>query len=423
MTAACITFIVILLLFSAFFSASETAYSSLNKNRLKTAAEKGQNRPAEIACKLSDHYDKLIATILIGNNLVNILLASFSTVLFVKWFGEKGALISSIGITAIVIIFGEITPKTLAKDCPERLAMAVAPFLNILIWILTPVCNIFSAWTHFLIKSFHLQPSNKVSSEELLLLVDEVQQGGSINSNEGELLRNAIEFSEQEAKDIATPRVKLAAVPITMDKADIAAHFTETKFSRLIVYENNIDNIVGAIHRKNFFTGRGITPRPVRDIITPPLFVSTNEKISLLLRKLQRRKAQLAVVIDEFGGTYGIVTMEDVLEELVGEIWDETDDIIEPFKRISDTLVQVDASVDFDDFSDYFHLDIESDMVSVNGWVIDNMDGIPQVGESFNFKNLTITIQKVEHRCVSQIEVTIHPDTAHAPEATEETEE
>ena len=396
---------VALLAMSAYFSASETAFSSVNRTRLKTLIEKGSRR-AKLALKLSDEYDRLLSTILIGNNIVNIAMASLGTMIFVKHFGEElGTTLSTVVITVAVLIFGEISPKSIAKDCAEPFAIFSAPFLQFLIWILTPFCYIFSLWKKMLSKILKLSSDNKISQAELLMFVEEVQQDGSINQNDGELLRNAIEFSDVTAKDILTPRVKLEALSSTCTKEELARRFQETKFSRLLIYDGTIDHIVGVIHQKMFYVGTGVTDKPIRDIIKPVIFVFQNEKISILMKKLQQKQVQVAVVLDEYAGTCGIVTMEDILEELVGEIWDEHDDVEEFFQKVSENLYHVKASVHLSDFCDYFGVKIDSDMVSLNGWVLEQFRSIPKAGDTFDYEDLKIKVLASEHRRISSLEV------------------
>ena len=397
--------LVFLLAMSAYFSASETAFSSVNRTRLKTLIEKG-SRSAKLALRLSDEYDRLISTILIGNNIVNIAMASLGTMLFVKYYGDElGTTLSTVVITIAVLIFGEISPKSIAKDCAESFAIFSAPFLQFLIWILTPVCFVFSAWKKILSKLLKLDNDSRISQAELLMFVEEVQQDGSINKNDGELLRNAIEFSDVEVKDILTPRVKLEALPSNCSKEDVARLFQETKFSRLLIYDGTIDHIVGVIHHKMFYVGAGITEKPLKDIIRPVLFVFQNEKISSLIKKLQQKQVQVAVVLDEYAGTCGIVTMEDILEELVGDIWDEHDDVEEFFKKVSENLYHVNAAVHLSDFCDFFGVKIDSDMVSLNGWVLEHFHSIPTAGDSFEYEDLKITVLASEHRRIALLEV------------------
>lgn len=396
--------ILLMILLSAAFSAMETAFSSLNKTRIRTLAEKGKKR-AELVCRLTEQYDQLISTILIGNNIVNIVAASLGTVLFVRLCGGAGVTVSTVVITLAVLVFSEITPKSIAKDCPERAAMFFAPFIRTLIWFMTPVNYVFSHWKKWVSSSLNLRADDKVSQDELLMLVDEVEESGSIDQNEGELLRNAIEFTDQDAESILTHRIDLVAVPRDATKQEIARKFSESKVSRILVYGRNIDNILGVIHQKDFYDGDGITGKPIRDIISPVIFVLKSEKVSDLLRTLQKNKTHMAVVLDEYGGTYGIVTMEDILEELVGEIWDEHDEVEETFRKVNDDTWLVDGAANLDDFCEYFQLEIDSEVVSVSGWVTEQFGKIPSVGEGFSFGPYHITVTAVNNHRVEQLEI------------------
>ncbi len=406
------------LILSAYFSATETAFSSANSTRLKTLAEKGSKK-AKLACELLEHYDKLLSTILIGNNIVNILMASIGTVLFVRHYGDAGATISTIVVTVVVLVFGEISPKSVAKDCAERFAMFSAPILQVFLFVLTPLNFLFSLWKKLLAKVFRLNGESKMSQEELLMLVDEVQQDGSIDKNEGELLKNAIDFSEQQAQDILIHRVDLAALPITASKEEVAALFTETKYSRLLIYQDSIDHILGTVHQKDFYVGCGITEKPLAEIIVPPLFVLENEPISRLLKTLQKAKTHVAVVVDEYGGTCGIVTMEDILEELVGEIWDEHDEIEVFIRKTGANTFLVDAGMDFDEFAAYFQLKTDSEMTSVSGWVMEQFGRVPESGERITAGPLDVLVTKVDNHRIEEIQITQHaPAEAPASSAT-----
>lgn len=406
------------LILSAYFSATETAFSSANGTKLRTLAEKGSKK-AKLACELLEHYDKLLSTILIGNNIVNILMASIGTVLFVRHYGDAGATISTIVVTVVVLVFGEISPKSVAKDCAERFAMFSAPILQVFLFVLTPLNFLFSLWKKLLAKVFRLNGESKMSQEELLMLVDEVQQDGSIDKNEGELLKNAIDFSEQQAQDILIHRVDLAALPITASKEEVAALFTETKYSRLLIYQDSIDHILGTVHQKDFYVGCGITEKPLEEIIVPPLFVLENEPISRLLKTLQKAKTHVAVVVDEYGGTCGIVTMEDILEELVGEIWDEHDEIEVFIRKTGANTFLVDAGMDFDEFAAYFQLKADSEMTSVSGWVMEQFGRVPESGERISAGPLDVLVTKVDNHRIEEIQITQHaPAEAPASSAT-----
>ena len=404
-TTTCIVIMAVCLALSAYCSATETAFSSANTTRLRTLAEKGSGNAA-LALKLLEQYDRLLSTILIGNNIVNIATASIGTVLFVRHYGDAGATISTVVVTVVVLIFGEISPKSIAKDCAEKCAMLSAPILRVLIWVLMPLNLLFSLWKKLLAKVFRLNTDSKMSQEELLMLVDEVQQDGSIDRDEGELLKNAIGFSEQEAQDILIHRVDLAALPVTASKEEVAALFTQTKYSRLLIYQDSIDHILGTVHQKDFYVGCGVTDQPLSDIISPPVFALENEPIRALLKKLQQAKTHVAVVVDEYGGTCGIVTMEDILEELVGEIWDEHDEEEVFLRKIAPDTWLVDAGMDFDDFAEFFQLKTDSEMVSVSGWVMEQFGRGPEAGDSFVFENLTVRVTRVENHRIEEIQVT-----------------
>ncbi len=400
---------VICIILSGYFSATETAFSSLNKTRIKYMAEKGSKR-AKRTLQLADNYDKLIATILIGNNIVNISTASIGTLLFVDLMGQElGATVSTVVVTIVVLIFGEITPKSIAKDYPERFAMFSAPMIGALLWLFTPLNFLFSLWKKLVALLFHSDEEDKMSQEELLLLLEEVEQEGAIDKSEGTLLRNAVEFGDLEVQSILTHRVDLEAVEVNATKEEIAAKFTETRFSRLLVYEETIDKIVGVLHLKDFYDGMGINPKPLREIMTPPLFIHQTEKVDDLLQLLKSSKSHIAVVIDEYGGTLGIVTMEDILEELVGEIWDEHDEVEEPFRQLSENTYLVDCTVTLDDFCDFFDVKSDSESVSLGGWIMDEMQRIPEKGDQFTYENLTITATEIDDHRIEWVTVEVAP--------------
>ena len=404
-----IIIMVICLVFSAYFSATETAFSCANKTRLRALAEKG-NRKAALAVELAERYDRLISTILIGNNIVNILLASIGTLLFVEIFkdtnlADKAAAISTLVVTVSVLIFGEITPKSIANDFPEKFAMFSAPLIRLFIWLLMPLNFIFSGWKKLVGMLFKVEEEDNMMQEELLMMVDEAEQEGDIDTDEGDLLRNAIEFSDLKAEDILTHRVDLEALPVDAAKKEIAQKFTETRFSRIPIYEDNIDNIIGVIHQKDFYVGTGVTTATIKDIISPVLFIHQSENIDDLLKKLQKEKAHIAVVVDEYGGTLGIVTMEDILEELVGEIWDEHDEVVEEFKELDKNNFVIDCNMNLDDFCEEFDIETESDSVSVGGWVAEQIGNIPDVNDSFTFENLVITVTEIDSHRAATIKV------------------
>lgn len=383
------------LLMSAYFSATETAFSSLNRTRIKVLADNG-NRKASLVLSLSNNYDRLISTILIGNNIVNIAVASIGTLLFVEIYGDIGATVSSVVVTVAVLIFGEITPKSIAKDSPEKFAMFCAGFIRFWLFVLTPLNFIFSKWKKLVSRFFKTDESSKMSHEELLVLVEDVENEGGIDKNEGELLKNAIEFGDLSAEEILTHRMDIEAVGVDESKENIAEEFTKTRFSRLLVYEDSIDRIVGVLHQKDFYVDGRVTDKSVVEIMTKPVFVYQHTKVREILKRLQVNKSHIAVVVDEFGGTMGMVSMEDILEELVGEIWDEHDEVEKSFEMLGNGSYRVDCSVSLGDFCDFFGVNIESDSVSVGGWILERLNGIPSEGDGFDFDGLRITIANLD---------------------------
>ena len=397
------------ILLSGYFSATETAFSSLNKTRLRAMSENG-NLKAGLALQLSENYDKLISTILIGNNIVNIAVASIGTVLFVDLCGqEAGPAVSTAVVTILVLIFGEITPKSVAKDYPEKFAMISAPVIKWLIFLFTPLNYIFSQWKKLVARMFRTGDESKMSQEELLILLDEVQQEGAIDEDGGTLLKNAVEFGDLEAQDILTHRVDLIGVSLDAGKEEIARTFDESRLSRLPVYEDSFDKIVGIIHQKDFYVGGGMSEKPIEEIMTPPIFTHRTEKVADLLQELRAAKSHIAVVVDEYGGTLGIVTMEDILEELVGEIWDEHDQVKEPIRKTGEDTYQVDGTASLGDFTDTFLVDTDSESVSVGGWVTEVLDRIPEVGETFQYDNLEITVTSVQAHRIESVRVKVFP--------------
>lgn len=388
---------------SAYFSATETAFSSLNRIKLKNMAEKG-NKRAELTLRLSQNYDAMLSTILIGNNIVNIAAASLATVLFVQLLGqESGPGISTLLTTVVVLIFGEVSPKSIAKEAPERFAMFSAPLLRVFIIGFTPVNFLFKQWKKLLSRIFKCAEDSSITEEELLSIVEEAQQGGGINAQESELIRNAIEFSELQAGGIMTPRPDVVGVTIEMDKEKIAQRFAETGFSRLPIYQTSLDHILGVIYQKDFHNKVYRAPAFIESIIRPVLFCTENQKVGLLLKELQKNKLHIAVVVDEFGGTAGIVTLEDVLEELVGEIWDEHDEVVQTIRNTGEGRYEVLGGANLEDVLEQIGCEQQFEAVTVGGWVMERLGRIPQEGDQFECSGLRTTVQKVEGRRVEKV--------------------
>lgn len=399
--------IVLCIMMSAYFSATETAFSSLNRIRLKNMAEKG-NRRAALVLKMSENYDVLLSTILIGNNIVNIASASLATVLFVRLLGdEAGASISTIVTTIVVLIFGEVSPKSIAKESPEAFAMFSAPLLRVFTVILTPFNFFFIQWKKLLSMVFKASEDKGITEEELLTIVEEARQDGGIDEQESSLIRSAIEFTELEAGDIFTPRIDVEAVSVDADQEEIARVFADTGYSRLPVYEGNIDHVVGIVYQKDFHNRVYRTRETLGDIIKPAMFIARNKKIGALLKELQQNKMHIAVILDEFGGTVGIVTMEDILEELVGEIWDEHDEVLPEIQQISETEYLLEGSASIDKLFDKLHIKQEFEFVTVSGWVMELAGRIPVQGDCLSYENLDITVEQMDEKRVKQVRIMV----------------
>ena len=385
-TGYSITIIVILLLFSAYFSATETAFTSLNRIRIKNLANDG-NKKAKRVLDLEGKYDNLLSTILIGNNLVNIGTTAIATVLLVKLYGSYGATISTIAVTIIVLIFGEITPKSLSKENPERFAMFSAPLIHAMMIVLTPVNWLFAQWKKLISKIFRVAEMKSITEDELITIVEEAETEGSIAAEQSELIQNAIEFNELEAWDVLTPRVDIKAIELGTTKKDVAKLFMDTGYSRLPVYEGDLDKILGVLNQKDFHNYIAGTRKTISDYVKPVVFVAGSMKAADLLKKLQVNKCHIAIIVDEYGGTEGLVTMEDIIEELVGEIYDEHDAVeSQEITELQDGSYRVLGSTNVDKMFDFFGEEVELDATTVNGWVVLLLDKLPEAGDTFEYK-------------------------------------
>ena len=388
--------ILVLLALSGYFSATETAFSTFNRIRMKGLAESGNKKAARVL-KMSEDYDKLLSTILVGNNLVNILLTTITTLVFAQLITSSedlAATVSTIVTTVVVLIFGEITPKSLAKEYADGFAMSTAPLLRLVMWVLAPINFIFSLWKK-LLRLLFKTTEDVVTEEEVLTMVDEAEQDGSLGEQESEMIRRVIAFNDREALDILIPRVDVAAVPLDATSAQLGEAFLETGFSRLPVYDESIDKIVGVVYHKDYYKAQKQKPTP-ETLMKSVLFIPPTMKIRLLLTELQASQSHIAIVTDEYGGTLGIVTMEDVLEELVGEIWDEHDDVIENIKPREDGGAVVLCSTELIDLMEYFGTETECDATTVSGWVMEATGCIPAVGDTFTADGLSVEVTRVE---------------------------
>lgn len=410
-----IILMLILVSLSAYFSATETAFSTFNRMKIKTMADNGSKRAA-LVLSMADDYDRLLSTILVGNNIVNILLTTVATLFFADLIQNSESLATTVSTavsTVVVLIFGEITPKSLAKQYANGFVMTTAPILRFITWILWPINMIFSGWKWILKHVFKAQEEDTVTEEELLSYLDEAEQDGTMGEQESELIRSVVEFNDKEAKDILIPRVKVTAVAADATSEELAELFLETGYSRLPVYEASIDHVVGVVYHKDYYRRAGEHPTPT-DLMKPAVYIPPTMKIRLLLKKLQEEHSHIAIVADEYGGIQGIVTLEDVLEELVGEIWDEHDDVIRNILPQPDGSAVVLCSTELIDLMEYFDAETECDATTVSGWVMEATGCIPAVGDTFTADGLSVEVTQVE---------TTRPDQIRVWKAAEEAEE
>ena len=406
-----ICMIVILLIMSAYFSATETAFTSLNRIKLKNIASDGNNK-AKRVLELSENYDKILTTILIGNNIVNIMMTAVSTVLFIELYGQYGASISTAVITVIVLIFGEISPKSLAKESPEKFAMLVGRSIKICMVILTPLNYIFAKWKGILAKVFKVGSENTITEDEIKTIVEEAEVVGGIEAEQSELIQNAIEFNELTAEEVMTPHVDIEAIDITMGEYEVAEIFKKTGYSRLPVYEDDLDKILGVLNQKDFHNYIIGSNKTISDFVKPVAFVAGTMKIATLLKKLQAMKAHIAIVVNEYGGTEGLVTMEDIIEELVGDIFDEHDAIMsQEVTLLQNGSYRVMCNANAAKIFDYFGIDQEPEANTINGWVVLQLDKLPEKGDVFEAqygnKHMKVKVTKATARKAIEINLQI----------------
>ena len=398
---------------SAFFSATETAYSASNKVKLKTV-EGSRKKRAQLTLELLEKYDSLLTTVLIGNNIVNIAGTAIATVLFTTRImpgrEEAAATVASAVMTVLVLFLGEVGPKTLAKQQPEKYAMAVSPIMRVLVFVMTPLDWLFGLWRKFLSKTVKADPGESQIEEELITIIEEAQTEGDIEADEGELIRSAIGFNEQDAANIMTPRVDVTAIEDTATIEEAAELFRVTWYSRIPVYHEDLDHIVGILNEKDFYkkTHEGCTD--IRQIMKEPIFAPASLSIGNLLKLFRTAKTHLVILLDEYGGTEGIVTMEDVLEELVGEIYDEHDEVNEEVVEKEDGSLVVDASMQLQELLEKYGIANTYDADTVGGWVQEMLEKVPEVGDSFALSGRRFTVTEMDGLRVTRVEVTVEPE-------------
>ena len=418
-------FALILCIFlSAFFSATETAFSASNRVRLKTV-EGPRKKKAQITLDLLEKYDSLLTTVLIGNNLVNIAGTAIATLIFIRILGgDSGATVASVVMTVLVLFLGEVGPKTLAKQQPEKFAMAVSPAIRVLVVLLKPLDLLFALWRKLLAKLIKPEPEETQIEEELMTMIDEAQTEGDIEEDEGELIRSAIEFNDQNAEDIMTPRVDVTAIEDTAMPEEAADLFRKTWYSRIPVYHEDLDHIVGILNEKDFYKMTHDGYNRITDIMKEPVFAPASLSISNLLKMFRSAKTHLVILLDEFGGTEGIVTMEDVLEELVGEIYDEHDEVNEEVVEQEDGTLIVDGNMQLQELLDKYGIENEFDADTVGGWAGEMLEKVPEIGDVFSLGRYQFTVTEMDGFRVTRIQVTTLPeDSAEPSEQVEEPSE
>ena len=403
-----VVLIAVLLVISAVCSATETAFSSCNRIRLKKLADSG-SKSAQKAVKICDNFDKALTAILIGNNVVNIASSSLATVIFTEKFGSGSVGIATLVMTVLVLIFGEILPKSLAKENAESFSIFMAAPLSAFMFIITPLTVIFmgikNGFTKLVGKK-NAQPS--VTEEELKYIIDEIEDEGVLEEQESDLVRSALDFDEITISKILVPRVNIVGVEINDNMDKIRDLFVTNRYSRLPVYENDIDHIVGVLHQSDFFEMYINGKTNIADAMNDPLYITENKHISEILRIMQREKVHMAVVVDQYGGTEGICTLEDIIEELVGEIYDESDEEDTSFINTAENSYDISADLSVSDFLEKLDLPedtIDTERNSMGGWVMDLLDRIPEQYETLEFPPFKMKIIMADEQKIDRIKI------------------
>lgn len=413
--------LIVLVCFSAFFSGSEIAYSSANPLRLKRIFNDTKNQNARRALYITDNYDRALSSILIGNNLVNLASSTLATQLFIMLLAERGivgentaAAISTAAITVFVLIFGETVPKLSAKGDPERFSMKVSRPLRGIMIVFSPIVFVVMKLIGALSRHWKTEEDDDaVTEDDLSEIIDTVEDEGVIDEETSELLQSALDFPDICAYEIITPRVDMVAIDIEDSREEIMEVIESSVYSRLPVYEDSIDNIIGVLHLNQFLKAMAAGEEfDIRSKLLPVVFLHKTTILPQALRELREKKLHLAIVTDEYGGTMGLITMEDILEQLVGDIWDETDEIEDEMVELAPDLFEVDGSMRIYDFLEEFEIDdrdFDDDNATVGGFAIEQLGGYPARGESFDFEHLTITVKQLQNLRVTRVLVKVNP--------------
>ncbi len=409
--------ILILLVLSSFFSSSETALTTVNKHKLRTLAENGNKRAAKVL-KVTENSGKLLSTILIGNNIVNIGASALTTTFCAQLFGNKYIGIATGVLTLLVLIFGEISPKTIATQYAIKLSMIFVYPISILMIVLTPVIWLLNLITNGLFKLLHIDPSknaNAMTESELRTIVDVSQEEGVIEQEERFMISNVVDFGDAMSKDIMIPRADVICADVNSTYEELVDLFMEETYSRIPIYEDSKDHIIGLLYLKDLFFYSQLNDMnhfDLRSILRKPIFVYEYQKTSQIFADMKTSSVTMAIVLDEYGVTSGIITMEDLIEEIVGEIRDEYDenenDVI---RTLADDTYDIDASIKLDDLNDALHTNLYSeDYDSLAGFVIEVMDKLPSEGEEADYENLHFKVSQVNRNRIERIILTILPN-------------
>ena len=408
--------IIILLALSAFFSSAETAFTTVNHIRIRTLIDEG-NKRAVIVSDIIAHSQKMLSAILIGNNIVNISASALATSLTIKIWGNYATGITTGVLTIVVLIFGEITPKTTATVYSEKFALVYAPVIKVLMTVLTPVIYVVDVLAGFFLRLFHIDTKNHkktITETELRTFVNVSHEEGVIESDERQIINNLFDFGDAEAKDVMIPRIDMVAADITTGYDEILALFRETMYSRIPVYEEEQDNVVGILYHKDFYNYVNNSDMTIREAVKPVLFTTKHKNISELLKELQVKHMHIAVIVDEFGCTVGILTLEDILEELVGEIWDEHDEVVREVEPLSENVYRVSGKTNVERLFESLGYEQEFDVQTVSGWIMELLERIPEAGDTVDYRNMHLTVESMKEKRVDTVRLEISPESQSA---------
>ena len=408
--------IIILLALSAFFSSAETAFTTVNHIRIRTLIDEG-NKRAVIVSDIIAHSQKMLSAILIGNNIVNISASALATSLTIKIWGNYATGITTGVLTIVVLIFGEITPKTTATVYSEKFALVYAPVIKVLMTVLTPVIYVVDVLAGFFLRLFHIDTKNHkktITETELRTFVNVSHEEGVIESDERQIINNLFDFGDAEAKDVMIPRIDMVAADITTGYDEILMLFRETMYSRIPVYEEEQDNVVGILYHKDFYNYVNNSDMTIREAVKPVLFTTKHKNISELLKELQVKHMHIAVIVDEFGCTVGILTLEDILEELVGEIWDEHDEVVREVEPLSENVYRVSGKTNVERLFESLGYEQEFDVQTVSGWIMELLERIPEAGDTVDYRNMHLTVESMKEKRVDTVRLEIRPESQSA---------